>query len=120
MEDCNSLELRVPYEDLPDLIELGARVHYGEWSAASTAYASLSFLADSGKAILRWAKVPQERMRIEAGANTGIGWVLLEFCTIDHACHARCAVTLATGGHARDAQPEEMFRAQSSSLQSFV
>lgn len=104
------LELCVVYEDLPDLIELGVRVRSSEWSAASTAYTSPSFLADSGKAILEWVKAPQNRLRIEAGANTGIGWMVLEFYTVDRACHARCAVTLATGYGSRDSWPEETSR----------
>jgi len=110
MEPSDFLELCVVYEDLPDLIELGVRVRSGEWSAASTAYTSPSFLAESGKAILHWIKGPQRRLRIEAGADTGIGWMVLDFYTIDSACHARCAVTLATGHGSRDSRPEETSR----------
>lgn len=110
MEDSNFLELRVKYEDLPDLIELGVRVRFGEWSAASTAYTSPSFLADSGKALLQWVGSPQKRLRIEAGADTGIGRMVLEFYVIDYACHARCAITLASGRHSNGARPEETSR----------
>jgi hypothetical protein len=42
--DDFGLQLRVVYEDLPDMIELEARVRYGEWSALSRAYASPDFL----------------------------------------------------------------------------
>lgn len=110
MESSNFLELRVIYEDPPDLIELGVRVRCSEWSATSTAYTLPSFLADSGKAILDGIKGPQRRLRIEAGADTGIGWMVLEFYTIDLACHARCAVILATGHGSRDSRPEETSR----------
>jgi len=44
--DDNFLQLRVTYDDLPDLIELTVRVIYGEWSALSTAYTSPSFLSE--------------------------------------------------------------------------
>jgi hypothetical protein len=91
--DDHLVQLRVSYVDLPDLIELGIRVVHGEWSAASTAYTSPSFLVDTGNKLLRWVKAPDELLRFEAGANTGIGWIVLEFYTIDRAGHARCAIT---------------------------
>jgi hypothetical protein len=107
--DNHFLQLRVIYEDL-HLIELSVRVVHGEWSAVSTAYVSRSFLTEKGKAILRWADVPDGPLRIEAGADTGIGWMALQFYTIDRAGHARCAITLATGKHSRESRPEETSR----------
>jgi hypothetical protein len=49
-------------------------------------------------------------LRIEAGADTGIGWMVLEFYTIDHAAHARCAVTLATKTLTNQPRPAETSR----------
>jgi hypothetical protein len=92
----NFLQLRVIYEDLPNLIELGIRVIHGEWSAVATAYPSPSFFMENGEGLLRWLEAPNEPLRIEAGADTGIGWMVLQFYKIDHAGHARCAITLAT------------------------
>lgn len=105
-----SLELRVVYEDLPDLIEVETRVRAGEWSAQSRAYCSPDVLCENAKQLIAWSLDPQGHFRIEAGADTGIGWLVLDFYTIDSAGHARCAVTLATGGTPRDARPAETWR----------
>jgi hypothetical protein len=100
----------VIYEDLPDLIELGVHVIHGGWSARSTAYASSSFFIESGTAILRWVETPEGPLRIEAGADTGIGWMVLQFYTIDRAAHARCAITLATSTRTDGPRPAETSR----------
>jgi hypothetical protein len=83
----NFLQLRVIHEELPNLIERGIRVIYGEWSAISTAYVSPEFLTENGEALLRWVEAPNEPLRIEAGADTGMGWMVLQFYTINHAGH---------------------------------
>ena len=106
----NFLQLRVVYADLPDLIEVGIRVIHGEWSAVATAYTSRSFFIENGEGLLRWVKAPNEPLRIEAGADTGIGWMLLQFYTINHAGHARCAITLATKTRTNEARPAETSR----------
>jgi hypothetical protein len=108
--DDHFLQLRVIYEDPPDLVELGVRVIHGEWSAVATAYTSSSFLADNGKTLLRWVEAPSEPLRIEAGADTGIGWMVLEFYTVDHAGHARCAITLPTKTRTNEPRPAETSR----------
>ena len=108
--DNHFLQLRVVYEDLPALIELSVRVLHGEWSAVSTAYMSPSFLTENGQAILRWVEAPDEPLLIEAGADTGIGWMVLRFYTIDRAGHARCAITLAARVHSRESRPAETSR----------
>jgi hypothetical protein len=108
--DDHFLQLRVIYEDLPDLIELGVRVIHGEWSAVSTAYASSSFFTENGNKLLRWVEAPERPLRIEAGADTGIGWMLLQFYTINHAGHARCAITLATQTRTDGPRPAETSR----------
>jgi hypothetical protein len=89
------LQLSVIYEDL-HLIELRIRVAHGEWSAVSTAYVSRSFLGETGQAILHWIAAPNELLNVEAGADTGIGWIVLQFYTIDRAGHVRCSVQLAS------------------------
>jgi len=104
------LGLTVAYEDQPDLIELCARVSYGNWSAESTAYVSPTFLSENAKAILDWVESPKQQLRIEAGANTGIGWMVLQFYTIDSAGHARCAVELATKTRTDGPRPAETSR----------
>jgi hypothetical protein len=95
------------YVDLPSMIELGIRVIHGEWSAVSTACVSPSFLTENGEAILRWTEAPNEPLNIEAGADTGVGRVVLQFYTIGSAGHARCPVTLATGLQSDEARPAE-------------
>ena len=92
------------------MIELGVHMVHGEWSAASTAYVSPEFLAETGEAILRWIEAPTAPLNINAGANTGIGWMVLEFYTIDRAGHARCAVTLATKTRTNGPRPAETSR----------
>jgi hypothetical protein len=106
--DDNFLQLRVIYEDV-HLIELGVRVVHGEWSAFAMAYAGLSFLTENGNALLRWAEAPNGTLEIEAGADTGIGWMVLCFYTIGSARHTRCAIALAS--RARDeSRPTETSR----------
>jgi len=104
------LQLGVIYEELPNLIELGIRVVQCEWSARSTVYVSPSFLIENGEAILRWVETPDEPLNIEAGADTGIGWMVLQFYTINHAGHARCAVKLATKTRTDGPRPAETSR----------
>jgi hypothetical protein len=104
------LQLRVIYVDLPNLIELGVRIVHGEWSAAATAYTSPSFFIENGEALLRWIEAPNEPLRIEAGADTGVGWMLLQFYKIDHAGHARCAIKLATEARTNKPRPAETSR----------
>jgi hypothetical protein len=109
MED-RSLELRVVYEDLPDMIEVETHVRHGDWSARSWAYASPDLLRHDAAALVAWSRAPVGTFRLEAGADTGIGWLLLDFYTVDAAGHACCAVTLATGGAPREARPAETWR----------
>ena len=108
--DEHFLQLHVIYDDLPDLIELSVRVTHGEWSAVSTAYTSPSFLTEDCKGLLHWVEAPDKPIRIEAGADTGIGWMALEFYTIDRAGHARCAITLAAKTLKNEPRPAETSR----------
>lgn len=105
-----SLELRIVWEDLPEMIELETRVHYGEWSACSRAYTKPKFITRDTERLVAWARDPKGVFRLEAGEDTGMGWLVLAFYTIDLAGHARCSVTLATGGNSRDAHTAETWR----------
>jgi hypothetical protein len=103
------LELRVVYDDLPDMIGLQARVRCGDWTARSRAYASPDFLAADAERLVAWARDPNGVFRLSAGADTGIGWLVLDFYVVDAAGHARCGVTLATAAP-RGARPAETWR----------
>lgn len=105
-----SLELRVVWEDLPDLIEIETRVCAGEWSARARAYVSPASLVADAERLIAWARQPVGNVRLEAGADTGIGWLVLDFFTVDAWGHCRCAVTLATGRVRLDARPTEVWR----------
>ena len=107
--DEHFLQFRVTYEDV-HLMEISVRVRHGEWSAVSTAYADLSFLTENGNALLRWVEAPDKPLRIEAGADTGLGWVVLQFYTINRAGHVRCAITLATMTRTDGPRPAETWR----------
>ena len=101
--------MRVTYEDV-HLLEISVRVRHGEWSAVSTAYTALSFFTENGNALLRWVEAPDEPLRIEAGSDTGIGWMVLQFYTINLSRHVRCAITLATGTRTNATRPAETSR----------
>jgi hypothetical protein len=107
--DEHFLQFRARYID-SDMMEISVRVLHGEWSAASTAYTDLSFFTENGNELLRWVEAPDEPLRIEAGADTGIGWMVLQFYTITLSRHVRCAVTLATQTETRDVRPAETSR----------
>jgi len=108
--DEHFLQFRVTYEDV-HLLEISVRVRHGEWSAVSTAYTDLSFFTENGNALLRWVEAPDKPLRIEAGADTGFGWVVLQFYTITLSRHVRCAIALATKtGSAGYSRPAETSR----------
>ncbi len=107
--DEHFVQFRVVYEDV-HLMEISVRVLHGEWSAVSTAYAELSFFTENGNALLRWVEAPDNPLRIEAGADTGLGLVVLQFYTINRAGHVRCAVTLATKTRTNSPRPAETSR----------
>lgn len=106
--DDSFIQLRVVYEDLPDLIELGIKVRYGGWSADSKAYTAPTDFADGARRLAEWASAPDGSLTIECGADTGIGWLVLRFYTVDLAGHICCALTLATGE--QNARPESTWR----------
>ena len=91
-----SIAIRVVYQDLPDLIELRTSVRIRDWSGAACAYASPHSLVNEAQKLVLWSRHPEGEFRIDAGADTGIGWLVLSFRTVDMAGHIVCHVTLAT------------------------
>ncbi len=108
--DDRYVELRVVYQDLPDMIEIETVVRYSDWSGRSLAYGSPELLENDARNLIAWSRAPTGTFTLEAGADTGIGWLLLRFFTIDAAGHARCGITLATGGTSHSARPSETWR----------
>jgi hypothetical protein len=103
-----SISIRVVYQDLPDLIELETFVEARHWRGRGMAYASPVALCDDAAALAAWAREPVNEFKIETGADTGIGWLVLRFYTIDMAGHVSCQVTLATSGFT--GRPEDASR----------
>ena len=95
-ESCSPiLTLRVVYEDLPDLIEVEARIVADDWSGITRAYTGPVSLAEEARALLTWSARPCEEFVLEAGADTGIGWLHLRWYTTDRAGHIACHVQIA-------------------------
>lgn len=92
-----SLSLRVVYDD-PHLIEVEVRVVAGEWSGTTRAYTTSGSLGEGARGLLAWASRPHEPYTLEAGTDTGIGWVSLRWYTIDRSGHLVCHVQIATAG----------------------
>ena len=90
------LNLRIVYEDLPDLIEIEVRVLSGDWSGVARAYTGPSSLAEEARSLLAWSRRPVGEFALDAGADTGIGWVHLRWYAVDLAGHLACHVQLAT------------------------
>lgn len=90
-----SLIVSVIYDDPPDLVELETHIRAGDWSGKATAYASTTSLREQSLALSEWTHNPVGERRIEAGSDTGIGWLVLRFYSIDIAGHVVCQVTLA-------------------------
>lgn len=91
-----TLELAVVYDDRPDMLGLELRVKAGNWSACGRAFCSPDFLPQNAQRLIDWSSNPKDHFRMEAGADTGTGWIVLDFYVIDAAGHAKCAVTLKT------------------------
>jgi hypothetical protein len=103
-----SVTLRVVYDDLPDLIEVEARVVADDWSGVTRAYTAPVSLGEEARGLLAWAERPREEFALEAGADTGIGWLSLRWYAIDRAGHLACHVRIAT--RAETSRPESVRR----------
>ena len=105
-----TISIAVIYEDAPDLIEIEARVSSYSWNGLARAYAATEMFREQAAALETWCKHLNGEAVIEAGADTGIGWVMLRFSRADMAGHVLCRVTLATGGVTSDHRPEDVWR----------
>jgi hypothetical protein len=90
-----ALTLRVVYDD-SHLIEVKVRVVAGDWSGTTRAYTTPGSLGDGARDLLAWSARPHEPFALEAGSDTGIGWVSLRWRTIDRSGHLVCHVRFAT------------------------
>ena len=54
------------------MVELETRVRAGDWCACSRAYVSPDFLVGDAERLIAWARNPQGRFHLEAGADTSI------------------------------------------------
>jgi hypothetical protein len=57
---------------------------------------------------LGWTACARDEFTLDAGADTGIGWIQLRWYPVDRAGHLACHVKLATG--AIGGRPEEVRR----------
>lgn len=108
MSSSPRLTLRVVYEDLPDLIELEAQVVAGDWSGITRAYTDPVSLGEEARGLLACTTRLREEFALEAGADTGIGWLSLRWYTIDRAGHLACYVQIATAAGSN--RPESLRR----------
>jgi hypothetical protein len=90
-----TVTLRVVYEDL-HLIEVEARVVAGAWSGITRAYTGAVSLEQAARGLMDWTARPCNECALDAGADTGIGWVSLRWYTVDRAGHVFCHVQIAT------------------------
>ena len=96
-----SLTLRVVYEDLPDLIQVEAQIAADGWSGIVWAYTSPHSLGEEARGLLNWAERLSGEFALEAGADTGIGWLSLRWYVIDRAGHLACHVRITRLGPPR-------------------
>jgi hypothetical protein len=96
VEGCApGISIRIVYSDPPDLIELETTANAGVWRGSATAYASPAKLSKDAAALAAWSRNPTTQYTLEAGKDTGIGWLLLVFVPRGKAGHLTCRVTLA-------------------------
>lgn len=91
----SSLAVRVVYDD-SSLVELEARVFADDWSGSTWAYTDSLSLRSEARGLLDWTEHPQGTFALEAGADTGIGWLSLRWYATDRAGHLACHVQFAT------------------------
>lgn len=91
-----TLILRVVYEDPPDLIQVEARIVAGDWSGITWAYTSPISLGEEARGLLDWTVRLSGEFALEAGADTGIGWLSVRWYAIDRAGHLACHIQIAT------------------------
>ena len=105
-----TISVTMIYEDAPDLLEIETRVHSYSWQGVARAYAATESLRQQAVALDTWCKHLTGEAVIEAGADTGVGWILIRFYRADSAGQVLCHVTLATGGVVANHRPEQVWR----------
>lgn len=105
-----TISISVIYEDAPDLIEIEARASSFSWNGVARAFAATEMCHQQAASLENWCQNPREEAKIEAGADTGVGWVVLRFAPADAPGKVLCRITLATGGVTSDQRPEEVWR----------
>jgi hypothetical protein len=94
-----AVKIRVIYEDLPDLIELETELLAGNWTGVATSYASPADLAEACSELASWTRQPSAECRIEAGGDSGIGYLSLVFYTVNLSLNAACYASIAAADH---------------------
>ena len=96
-----SLELRIVYRDLPDLIELEASVRTARWRGVVTAYVFPISLRTNAVDLVAWSRDPRCDFEINAGIPNASGMLALSFVPRDQAGHLECGISIVTSpmGH---------------------
>src|SRR5262249_19273674 len=71
------LALSIVYHDLPDLVQIEVSVKTRDWSGRATAWTSPDSLRENAHRLAKWSYQPSPEFVMEAGSDTGIGWVRL-------------------------------------------
>src|SRR4051812_25944512 len=100
------LVIRVVYVDLPDMIEIEAVVIASGWAGLAWAYTDPVSFRDSALGLRQWAERPSGNFVLEAGEDTGIGWIHLRWVSNEGRGAIPCHVQLA----ARAGVPENCWR----------
>jgi hypothetical protein len=109
LENPQELSLEIVYTD-PDLIELEAIVRMGYWGGRVRAYTRSENIDEFSKTVLRFSDGATSTSEFTAGADTGIGLIVLRFYRIDRMGHIACQITLASGEMPTDHRPEQVSR----------
>jgi hypothetical protein len=90
------ISVRVSYKDLPDLIEVETRVAAAGWQGMARAYTGPGSLLDAARRLRLWAARPVGEFALEAGADTGIGWLFVRWESSGGRGAIPCHVHIAT------------------------
>jgi hypothetical protein len=105
-----TVNISVIYEDPPDLVEIEARASSFSWNGVARAFAATEVCHQQAVVLESWCQNPHGEAIVEAGADSGLGWVLLKFLPTETPGKVLCRVTLATGGIVHDKQTDEVWR----------
>jgi hypothetical protein len=103
------LSLNVVYNDV-HLIQLEGEINSGRWNGYAQAYTTAQQLAEFSATLARFADGSVDVVVFQAGADTGVGLVGLNFYSIDRSRHIACHVKLASGQLPDDHRPEQIWR----------